>query len=380
MIKFFFHIIIVSFLLSELVFPSSRIKDIVNVESMRSNMLVGYGLVVGLNGTGDNLNSSPFTKESLVSMLERLGVNTRGDVSMETKNVAAVMVTAVLPPFARQGTTIDVTISALGNSKSLLGGTLLVTPLLGADGEVYAVSQGSVATSGFSAIGKSASVTKGVPTSGRILSGAIIEKEIGFELEKEKVLRLSLVNPDFTTAKRISDIVNQFTKSQAAKPIDPGTISVRIPDSYNSNIFGFVTDIEQLRVMPDIQAKVVIDDKNGVVVIGENVRISSVAITHGALTIKITEDQKVSQPQLTAVAGPGGTASAQGGQTIVTPQTNINVVDEGKGKKMVIMSQGASLADVVNGINALGVSPRDLISILESIKAAGALQSEIEVL
>ncbi len=356
----------------------SRVKDVIRVESMRENMLVGYGLVVGLNGTGDRLTNSPFTKESLVSMIERFGVNTRG-AGMDTNNVAAVMVTAVLPPFARQGTKIDVTISALGNSKSLLGGTLLVTPLLGADGEVYAVSQGSVATSGFSASGKGGSVTKGVPTGGRIVSGAIIEKEINFEFQTEKVLRLSLLNPDFTTARRIADVINQSTKSLAAHPIDPGTITVRVPDAYKANLFNFITDVEQLRVIPDMQAKVVIDDKNGVVVIGENVRISSVAITHGSLTIKITEDEKVSQPQNTAVAGAGGTAVATGGQTVVTPVTTINT-DEGAGKKMGILHYGASLADVVNGINALGVSPRDLISILESIKAVGALQAEIEVI
>ncbi len=351
---------------------SSRIKDIADFEGVRENMLIGYGLVVGLNGTGDTLTNSDFTKQSLVGMLERLGVNTRDAATnntLKTANVAAVMVTATLPPFARQGSRIDIAVSALGNAKSLLGGTLLVTPLIGADGEVYAVAQGQVAVSGFSAQGAAASVTKGVPTNGRVSNGAIVERELDFRLTNMRSVRLALRNPDFTTARRVAQVINRFVGRATAAPADPGTVTVSVPPDYAGGVIALLTDIEQLRVDPDQIARVVVDENSGVIVMGENVRISTVAIAQGNLTVRITETPQVSQP----------TPFSQGGQTAVVPRTNIQV-DEDKGKKLAVVPSGISLQELVNGLNALGVGPRDLITILQSIKAAGALQAEIEVL
>ncbi len=346
----------------------SRIKDIANIEGVRDNMLIGYGLVVGLNGTGDTINNSPFTEQSLIGMLERLGVNVRGD-TIRTKNVAAVMVTATLPPFSSQGSRIDVSVAAMADSKNLLGGTLLVTPLLGADGEVYAVAQGAVAVGGFSAQGAAASITRGVPTNGRIAGGAIVEREIDFALSDLPYLRLSLRNPDFTTAMRTAEAINQQFGRNTAKAIDPAAVMIDVPMARKADLVSFIRDVEQLRVQPDQPARVVIDEASGVIVMGENVRISTVAIAQGNLTIRITETPQVSQP------GP----LSQGGQTAVVPRTNIQV-DEGADKKLAVMPAGVSLQELVHNLNALGIGPRDMISILQSIKAAGALQAEIEVM
>lgn len=343
----------------------SRVKDIADFEGVRDNMLVGYGLVVGLNGSGDSLQNSVFTKESLVGMLERLGVNAR-DSSLRTKNVAAVMVTATLPPFARQGTRVDVVISTLGDASNLLGGTLLVTPLVGADSEVYAIAQGSVAVSGFSAQGAGASVTRGVPTAGRIANGGIVEREVNFHLAQLDNIRIALRNPDLTTARRVAQAINAFVGVPAARSTDPGTILLQIPVNYQNDVVGLLTDIEQLRVAPDQVAKVVIDEQSGVIVMGENVRISTVAIAQGNLTIRITETPQVSQPE----------AFSTGGTTTVVPRTQIDV-DSGEGKKLGVMRSGVTLQELVDSLNALGVSPRDMISILQTIKAAGALQAEI---
>jgi flagellar P-ring protein FlgI len=345
-----------------------RIKDIADVEGVRENMLVGYGLVVGLKGTGDKLNSAVFTRQSLIGMLERLGVNTR-DGTLDTKNVAAVLVTATLPPFARQGTRIDVSVSALGDSSSLLGGTLLVTPLLGADGEVYAVGQGAVAIAGFSAQGRSQSVTKGVPTNGRIANGAIVEREIGFEFASLQTVTLALRNPDFTTARRVAEVINAQVGERLARAIDPATIVIQPGTRYRGDPVALVTDIEQLRVMPDQIARVVIDEQSGIIVMGENVRISTVAIAQGNLTIRITETPQVSQP----------TPFSQGGTTTTVDRTQIEV-DEGAEKRLAIMRNGVTLQELVNGLNALGIGPRDMISILQAIKTSGALQAEIEVM
>jgi len=347
---------------------ASRLKDIIEFEGVRDNMLVGYGLVVGLNGSGDSLTNSPFTENSLIGMLERLGINTRG-TSMKTKNVAAVMVTATLPPFAAQGSRIDVTVSTLGDAKSLDGGTLLVTPLLGADGEVYAVSQGSVAVGGFTATGSAASVTKGVPTSGRIANGAIVEREINFRLTDLGSLRLGLRNPDFTTARRIADAINKRLKVQSAEAVDSSTVRLLVPDERRNDMVGLMTEIEQLQVTPDDIAKVVIDEHSGIIVMGENVRINTVAIAQGNLTIRINETPQVSQPN----------ALSQGGTTTVVPRTEIEV-NEGEGNKLALLKTGVSLQDVVQSLNALGIGPRDMIAILQSIKAAGALQADMEVM
>ena len=347
---------------------SSRIKDVVYFEGVRDNMLVGYGLVVGLNGTGDTLKTGHFTKQSLQAMLNRLGVKPT-DSGLDSKNVAAVMVTASLPSFGRQGARIDVTVSSLGDSDSLLGGTLLVTPLLGADGEVYAVAQGQLAVGGFKAEGDAETVTKGVPTSGRIASGAIIERELGFEFGKRDNIKLTLRNPDFTTARRISQAINAFLGTLAAAASDPTTVQLKVPASYKGNVVNLLTDIEQLRVEPDQRARVVIDEQSGTIVMGENVRISTVAIAQGSLTIRITEAQQVSQP------GP----FAEAGTTTTVARTDIQI-DEGEDKKLTVFQGGVTLQEMVNGLNALGIGPRDMITILQAIKAAGAMQAEIEVM
>ncbi len=346
----------------------SRIKDIADFEGVRDNMLVGYGLVVGLNGTGDSLTSSVFTKESLIGMLERLGINARDD-SLKTKNVAAVMVTATLPPFSRQGSRIDITVATIGDAKSLLGGTLMVTPLLGADGEVYAVSQGQIAAGGFSAEGKGGSVTRGVPTNGRIANGAIIERELPFQMKELQTLKIALRNPDFTTSSRVAEAINSFVGTTAAKANDPGTIVIEVPEKYQKDSVAFITDIEQLRIAPDQLARVVIDEQSGIIVMGENVRINTVAIAQGNLTIKITEAPQVSQPN----------AFSETGDTVTVDRTKIEIDDDSE-KRMTIMRAGISIQDLVVGLNALGIGPRDMISILQAIKAAGAMQADIEVM
>ena len=345
----------------------SRIKDIVEFEGVRDNMLVGYGIVVGLNGTGDSLQNAAFTKQSLSAMLERLGVNVRDAAqTLNTKNVAAVMVTARLPAFAASGSEIDATVSAMGDSKSLLGGTLLVTPLLGADGQAYAVAQGTVQTGAVSAQGASGtSVVRGVPTAGRIAAGAIVERELGFQLASMTSLRMTLRNPDFTTSQRIAQVINARYPG-AATAENPTIVTLRAP--VGRDMVGFVTEVEQMDVEPDSPAKVVIDEVSGVIVMGDNVRISTVAIAQGNLTISVQETPQVSQP-----------APFSQGQTTTVSQSRISVNEE-KGRGLVTVSSGASLSSLVAGLNALGVTPRDMISILQTIKAAGALQAEIQVL
>src|SRR3954469_5028070 len=345
---------------------ASRIKDLANVEGVRQNQLIGYGLVVGLNGTGDTINNSPFTKQSLTAMLERLGVNIRGQ-TLRTGNVAAVMVTSNLPAFSTQGTRIDVTVSALGDAKSLQGGTLLVTPLLGADGNVYAVGQGSVAIGGFQAEGDAAKIVRGVPTVGRISNGAIIEREIEFALNKLVQVRLALRNPDFTTAKRIASAVNDFIGAPTAEPLDPSTVQITIPKKFHGNVVALLTEIEQLQVEPDLAAKVVIDERSGIIVMGRDVRVSTIAVAQGNLTVTISETPQVSQP-----------LPFSRGRTQVVPRTKVGVQEDGK--KFAVVREGVSLQQLVDGLNALGIGPRDLIAILQAIKAAGAIQAEIEVM
>jgi len=350
------------------VFALSRIKDLVDVEGVRDNMMVGYGLVVGLDGTGDSLRNSPFTKQSLESMLERMGVNIRG-TDFQTKNVAAVMVTANLPPFASQGTRMDISISALGDSKSLRGGTLLVTPLAGADGEVYAVAQGPVVVGGFSAEGEGSSVSKGVTTSGRIANGAIIERELQFDLAKLEELKLSLRNPDFTTARRTADAINTYLGTDAATMTNPSTITVKKPRRFRGDMVTLLAEIEQLRVQPDQLAKIVIDEQSGIIVMGSEVRVSTVAIAQGNLTIRVTETPQVSQPN----------AFAEQGETVTVPRTDIEI-DESEDEKLTILQTGVTLQELVDGLNALGVGPQDMISILQSLKVAGAIQAELQVM
>jgi flagellar P-ring protein precursor FlgI len=345
---------------------TARIKDIVDIEGIRENQLVGYGLVVGLNGTGDSLNNSPFTRQSLQAMLERLGVNTRGE-NMRTANVAAVMVTANLPAFSTQGSRIDVSVAALGDAASLQGGTLLVTPLLGADGEVYAIAQGSVLINGFSASGDAASVVSGVPTTGRISSGGLIEREIGFVLGAQRTLRLALRNPDLTTSRRIALSINDFIGIPCATPEDPATVRIHLPYNFNGNIVDLLTDIEQLVVDTDQAAKIVIDENSGLIVMGSDVRVSTVAVAQSNLTVTIAESPIVSQPEPLSF-----------GETVELPRTDLEVTM--RETDLGIVPESVSLQELVDGLNALGIAPRDLIAILQAIKASGALQAEIEVL
>ena len=348
---------------------TSRIKDIVAFEGIRENQLVGYGLVVGLNGTGDRLRNNPFTRQSLEAMLERLGVNTRNADNIDTDNVAAVMVTATLPSFSRQGTRVDVSVSSLGDAEDLRGGTLLVTPLMGADGEVYAVAQGPVAIAGFSAQGAGASVVQGVPTAGRIANGAIVEREVPFELADLTRIKLSLHNPDLTTARRVAGAINDHLGMPLARPLDPATIQLTRPEAFQMAMVDMLTEIERLTVQPDQRARVIIDERSGIIVMGNDVRVSTVAIAQGNLTIRITETPVVSQPQ----------PLAEEGETVVVPRTNVEVED-GSENRLAVLPSGVSLQELVDGLNALGVGPRDMISILQAIKAAGAMQADIEVL
>lgn len=345
---------------------AARIKDIVDFEGIRENQLVGYGLVVGLNGTGDSLNNSPFTRQSLQSMLERLGVNTAGE-NVRTANVAAVMVTANLPPFGVQGSRIDVSVAAMGDSDSLQGGTLLVTPLLGADGEVYAIAQGPVNINGFKAEGDAASIISGVPTTGRISSGALIEREIEFHLGAQTSLRLALRNPDLTTSRRIALAVNDFIGAPTATPEDPATVRVTLPPGFNGNIVDLLTDIEQLMIETDQPAKIVIDENSGIIVMGKDVRVSSVAVAQSNLTVTIAEDPTIVQPAPLS----NGVTAAEANTTL-----NANLSETA----LAVVKETVTLQELVDGLNALGISPRDLISILQAIKATGALQAEIEVL
>jgi len=345
---------------------TASIKDIVSIEGVRDNQLVGYGLVVGLNGTGDSLNNSPFTKQSLQAMLERLGVNTRGE-NMRTGNVAAVMVTANLAAFSTQGSRLDVNVASLGDATSLQGGTLLVTPLLGADGEVYAIAQGSVSINGFKASGDAATVISGVPTTGRISSGGLIEREIGFTLGAQRSLRLALKNPDFTTSRRVALSINDFIGTPCAVPEDQATVRITLPQNFNGNIVDLITDIEQLVIETDQPAKIVIDENSGIIVMGKDVRVSTVAVAQSNLTVTIAENPQVSQPP-----------PLSNGVTTVVPRTDlgVNIVNS----DLAVVKESVSLQELVDGLNSLGISPRDLITILQAIKASGALQADIEVM
>lgn len=344
----------------------SRIKDLVEVEGVRDNQLIGYGIVVGLQGTGDGLRNSPFTRQSLEAMLERMGVNTR-DQALQTKNVAAVMVTATLPAFATQGSRIDISVSAFGDAKSLEGGTLLVTPLLGADGQVYAVGQGQLTVGGFSAGGAAATLSRGVPTNGRIANGALIERELRFDLAGQTELRLALRNPDFTTARRIASAINANLQVPAAAVENPSTIVLSRPIGYPGDMVSLIGRIERLPVTPDAVAKIVVDESTGLVVMSDQVRVSTVAVAQGNLTIAVQETPVVSQP-----------GALSGGETTVVPRTSVSA-EEDAGDLTVIRG-GVPLRDLVDGLNALGVNPRDLIQILQALKTAGALQADIEVM
>lgn len=343
-----------------------RIKDIASFDGVRENQLIGYGLVVGLNGSGDG-DQTRFAVQSLVSVLERMGVTvSRGDISV--KNVAAVMVTAVLPPFVKQGTSIDVLVSSLGDAKSIAGGTLLLTSLKGGDGQVYAVAQGGVLTNSFSYGGQASAAQKNHPTAGRVPAGALVEREIPNVLTGKSSLRLNLRQPDFTTASRMAAAINTKFASRLASCSDSGSVILQVPESYQGRTVEFVADLELLQVEPDNLARVVLNERTGTIVMGENVRLSTVAVSHGNLTLYIKETPKVSQPA----------PLSKTGETKVVPRTSISV-KEGEGG-LALVREGANIGDVIRALNTLGVSPRDLIGIMQSIKAAGALQGELTVI
>jgi flagellar P-ring protein precursor FlgI len=343
-----------------------RLKDLVNFDGVRGNDLVGYGLVVGLNGTGDGLRNAPFTEEIMTSILERLGVNVTGE-DFRPKNVAAVFVTATLPPFARAGSQIDITVSAIGDASSLLGGTLVMTPLNAADGDIYAVAQGTIIAGGISAQGDAASVTEGVPTAGLIPSGARVEREIAFDLSSLQTVRLALRTPDFTTAARIEEAVNREFRRPVAIMRDAGTVEVDIAATRTASTAHALGRIENLVVQPERTARVVVDQRSGTIVLGDDVRVSRVAVAQGNLTLRIEETPLVIQPN-----------PFSEGETVVVPRTRIDVNEE-PGTGLAEIDGGPTLSDVIAGLNALGVAPRDMIDILKTIKAAGALHAEFIV-
>ncbi|MCX7890024.1 MAG: flagellar basal body P-ring protein FlgI [Rhodobacteraceae bacterium] len=343
-----------------------RLKDLVEVQGVRGNDLLGYGLVVGLNGTGDGLRNSPFTEEIMANILERLGVNVSGE-AFKSKNAAAVLVTATLPPFARAGGRIDVTVSAIGDARSLLGGTLIMTPLNAADGQIYAVAQGPVVAGGAEASGEAAKVALGVPTSGTIPGGARIEREVPFAFTGMSVLRLALRDPDFTTAARIEQAINTAFGRPVAAMTDPGTVTVDVARARMASPAALVAGIEGLRVDPDERARVVVDHRSGTIVMGEDVRIGRVAVAQGNLSLRVAEAPVALQPNPFAP-----------GETVVLPRSTAEVT-EAPGTGLAELGGGSSLADVVAGLNALGVAPRDMIDILMAIDAAGALHAELTV-
>ena len=361
--KFVLILIILTFFISHA--HAVRIKNIIDIEGVRKNQLVGYGLVVGLNGTGDG-NKSEFTIQSMVSMLEKMGITVSTE-DIKVDNVAAVMVTADLPPFARVGSRIDVLVSSIGDADNLQGGTLLFTPLKAANGKVYAVAQGPVSTGGFSVGGAGGKVQKNFPTVGRVVGGAMIEREVVSNFNQKRTLSLVLRNPDFTTASRVAEAINAALYEQIAKAPDAGAVQVRISEKYSENIAGLVVLIEGLEVTPDTTSKIVINERTGTVVMGNNVRISTIAIAHGNLSIQIKESKDVSQP-----------LPFSQGETVVTPETEISVEEEKN--KLILVESGVTIGEVVRALNALGVSPRDLIAIFQAIKVAGALQAELEII
>jgi flagellar P-ring protein precursor FlgI len=342
-----------------------RIKDMASIKGIRTNQLVGYGLIVGLDGTGDKAGST-FTIQSMANMLERMGIQVNKS-QLKVKNVAAVMVTASMPPFARIGSKIDVVASSIGDAKSLGGGTLLLTPLRGVDGNVYALAQGAIALGGVGAGGAGGGTTKNHLQVARIANGATVEREIPVRLEGKTTLTLSLYNPDFTTVQRISNAIDTAMGTPVAQIIDSGAVCLNIPETFQNRVPQFIARIETLNVDPDTPAKIIVNEKTGTVVIGENVKISTVAVAHGNLTVSVQAGQQVSQP------GP-----LSEGETVTTPQTNVSIEEEAN--KVMVVPENATIGDLVRALNAIGVTPRDLISIFQSIKAAGALQADLEII
>jgi flagellar P-ring protein precursor FlgI len=342
-----------------------RIKEIATFEGVRVNQIIGYGLVVGLNGTGDK-DQTGFTRQSLSNLLKRMDI-TVAPTALKVKNVAAVMVTADLPPFVKPGTKIDILVSSLGDATSLQGGTLLITSLKGMDDQVYAMAQGPLSVGGFQITGAAASVQKNHPTVGRIVQGATVEREVPIRWQGKETLTIKLGQPDFTTAARVAEAVNDALPGSAARPQDASTIELTVPVNYRDNLAILVANLENLDVVPDAVGKVIIDERTGTVVVGENVKLSTVAVAHGNLSVQIREGFDVDQP------GPFSQ-----GQTAITPNTDINL-EEGA-DQVLLIERSTNINDVVKALNAIGVTPRDLIMIFQAIKAAGALHGELEII
>ncbi|MFH0730482.1 MAG: flagellar basal body P-ring protein FlgI [Pseudomonadota bacterium] len=358
-------VVICTVVLTASVVMAARIKDMAAIKGIRTNQLVGYGLVVGLDGTGDKAGTE-FTIRSLVNMMEQMGVNVSPS-QVKVKNVAAVMVTAKMLPFSRIGNRIDVMVASVGDAKSLVGGTLLLTPLRGVDGSIYALAQGPISVGGFGGGGTAGSVTKNHLLAARIADGGTIERELQVVLDGKESLTMTLFSPDFTTAQRVSQSINEAMGAAVAKALDSGTLSLSIPEAQRNDVAGFLARLETLNVAPDAVARIVVNEKTGTVVVGENVRISTVAISHGNLSISVRESADVSQPNAFAK-----------GETMATPKTDIEVKEENN--KLMVIESGATIRELVKALNAIGVTPRDLISIFQSIKAAGALQAELEII
>ena len=367
---------------------AARIKDIASLGGVRDNQLIGYGVVVGLAGTGDDLAKNLFTAAALANIMNRQGLSMKDKTSvLKADNIAAVMVTATLPPFAKNGSKLDVLVSSVGSAKSLQGGTLLLTALRGADGEIYAVAQGAVSLGGFGAGGAGGGAAKNHLTVGTIANGALVERELVYDFNSERALMINLQQPDFTTSSRLAQVINTAVPHAQARQIDAFSVSVRARDEFSGSLSELVYLIESLDVPIDSPAVVILNEKTGTVVMGDNVRISTVAIAHGNLSIQIKESARVSQPLpfaprppagATAQPGPAGTGIAPGGQTVVVPETTVTMAEEKN--QLMLVPQGVTIYDVVRALNAIGVSPRDLITILQAIKAAGALQADIRVI
>ena len=363
----------------------ARVKDIASVGGVRDNQLVGYGLIVGLSGTGDSMRTG-FTEQTLSNLLSRQGLSMK-DAQLRADNVASVMVTAYLPPFAKIGGRLDVTVSSIGDADSLVGGTLIMTPLRGADGNVYAVAQGPLVIGGFSVAGAGSSVTQNHTTVGSVPNGASVERELHYDFNSTRQIALNLNRPDFTTSQRLAETLMGHLRDVDVQIVDSGTVMVTPVDSFNGNMVTLVSQIEHLRVPVDTVATVVVNEKTGTVVIGEEVRISTVAVAHGNLSIMIREQKHVSQPlPFAPEASPGsepvqsedGTIIAPGGQTVVTTEADIEVLEEKR--QLMVVPEGVTIQEVVSALNALGVTPRDLITILKAIKAAGALQADLVIM
>ncbi len=350
---------------------TARIKDIAQLHGVRDNQLLGYGLITGLSGTGDDMKKSTFTLQAIYNMMTRHGITINPDniEDIKVKNVAAVMVTATLPPFAKSGSTIDVQVSSLGDASSLAGGTLLMTPLVGPDGAVYAVAQGPLTLGAFSFGGKAAQVQKNHPTVGRIAGGAIIERSVSVDIGKDGMLEYQLRNADFTTAVHVANAVNNRFGSGTAHPASPGNVQVRIPEEYKGFLVDFIAALEVLEVTPDTPARIVVNERTGTIVMGKDVRLSTVAVSHGNLSLIIRDDYRVSQPNPLAT-----------GETVVTPQTSATVVEEDGQLVLLDMEKGVSIGEIANALNAIGATPRDLIAIFQAIKAAGSLHGELIIL